>query len=143
MRQFAASVTINASPETIWALLTDAAGYKRWNSTVANILGRIAGGEKVTVYPATAPERGFSLKLTQFAPPCEMVWTGGMPLGLFTGARRYTLTPKAQDRVGFAMREEYSGLFAPLISRLIPDLQPSFDVFAADLKRQAEATTAE
>jgi hypothetical protein len=138
MRQFAASVTINAPPETIWALLTDAAGYRRWNSTVVNITGRIAAGEKVTVYATTAPGRGFPLKVTEFAPPREMVWTGGMPLGLFTGVRRYTLTPLAQNRVEFAMREDYSGLLAPLITRMIPDLRPSFEAFAADLKRQAE-----
>ncbi len=49
MRQFAASITIHAPPETIWALLTDAAGYKQWNSTVARIDGRIEAGGKVTV----------------------------------------------------------------------------------------------
>lgn len=37
------------------------------------------------------------------------------------------------------MREEFSGLMAPLITRSIPDLQPSFDRFAADLKARAEA----
>jgi hypothetical protein len=36
------------------------------------------------------------------------------------------------------MREVYSGLFAPLIGRSIPDLQPAFDEFAAALKKQAE-----
>jgi hypothetical protein len=142
MRQFAASATINAYPETIWALLTDAAGYKRWNSTVANIEGRIAAGEKITVYATTAPSRGFSLQVTEFAPPRGMVWTGGMPLGLFTGKRRYTLTPLAQHGVEFAMREDYSGPLAPLMTRMIPDLQSSFEVFAADLKRQAELVQA-
>ncbi len=69
-----------------------------------------------------------------------MVWTGGMPLGLFTGDRTYSLTPISDGEVEFTMREEYSGLLAPLISRSIPDLQPSFETFAADLKRQAEST---
>jgi len=36
------------------------------------------------------------------------------------------------------MREEYSGLMAPMITRSIPDLQPAFDEFAHDLKRAAE-----
>ena len=29
----------------------------------------------------------------EFTPPQRMVWTGGMPLWLFTGVRKYTLTP--------------------------------------------------
>ena len=37
------------------------------------------------------------------------------------------------------MREEFSGLMAPLNTRSIPDLQPSFAEFAAALKGCAEA----
>ncbi len=51
--------------------------------------------------------------------------------------RTYMLTPKGGG-VEFAMREVFSGLMAPLITRSIPDLQPSFDEFAAALKRRAE-----
>ena len=141
MKNFATSITMRARPETVWALLTDAAGYPQWNSTVTKIEGRIAAGEKVTVHAKAAPGRAFPLKVTEFVPPRRMVWSGGMPLGLFTGTRSYTLTPTSSGEVEFAMREEFSGLLAPLISRSIPDLQPAFDTFAADLKRRAERTT--
>jgi hypothetical protein len=140
MRSFATSITIHARPETIWALLTDAAGYPRWNSTVEKIEGQIGAGERVTVYAKATSGRGFPLRVTAFAPPQRMVWTGCMPFGLFTGTRSYTLTPTSEDAVEFAMREEFSGLLAPLIARSIPDLQPTFDAFAADLKRHAERT---
>jgi hypothetical protein len=138
MKSFAASITIRARPETVWALLTDAAGYPQWNSTIEKIDGRIAAGEKVTVHSKATPGRAFPLKVTAFVPGQRMVWTGGMPLGLFTGTRSYALTPTSQGEVEFAMREEFSGLLAPLITRSIPDLQPAFDTFAADLKRRAE-----
>jgi uncharacterized protein YndB with AHSA1/START domain len=36
--------TIHAEPDRIWALLTDAAGFPRWNSTVTSIEGEIADG---------------------------------------------------------------------------------------------------
>jgi hypothetical protein len=138
MKSFATSVTIRARPEAVWALLTNAAGYPQWNSTVEKITGRIAAGEKVTVHSKATPGRALPLKVTAFVPPQRMVWTGGMPLGLFTGTRSYTLTPTSEGEVAFAMREEFSGLLAPLIARSIPDLQPAFDTFAADLKRRAE-----
>jgi len=139
MRSFATSITIRARPETVWALLTDAAGFPQWNSTVERIDGRIAAGEKVTVHAKAAPGRAFPLIVTGFAPPQRMVWAGGMPLGLFTGTRSFTLTPTADGEVRFAMGEVYGGLLAPLIARSIPDLQPAFDTFAADLKRRAES----
>ncbi len=138
MKFFATSIAIRARADTIWSLLTDAAGYPKWNSTVEKVEGRIAPGEKVTVYAKAAPGRAFPLTVGEFEPGRRMVWAGGMPLGLFTGKRTYTLTPGKDGAVEFVMREEFGGLLAPLITRSIPDLQPSFDVFAADLKRQAE-----
>jgi hypothetical protein len=68
-----------------------------------------------------------------------MVWSGGMPLGLFRGVRTYSLTPGADGTTRFHVREEYTGPMLPLIWRSMPDLQPSFDEFAAGLKRRAEA----
>ena len=140
MKRFAASVTIRARSEAIWALLTDAAFYPQWNSTVSRIDGRIAAGETITVHAKANPGRAFPLEVIEFVPPQSMVWRGGSPLGVFTGIRRYRLTPSADGTVAFAMEETFSGLLAPLIGRSIPDLQPAFDAFAADLKRQAEKT---
>ena len=138
MKRFAAAITIHARAETIWSILTDASGYPVWNSTVDKITGRIAPRERVTIHAKATPGRAFPLTVTAFEPARRMVWTGGMPLGLFTGMRTFTLTPQPDGSVAFAMREEFSGLLAPLITRPIPDLQPVFDAFASDLKRHAE-----
>jgi hypothetical protein len=138
MKRFATAIVIQATPETIWALLTDAAAYPHWNSTVDRIDGQIVAGGRVTVHAKSAPGRAFPLRITEFVPGQKMVWAGGMPLGLFTGTRSFVLTA-ASGGVRFAMDETYDGLLAPLITRSIPDLQPAFDTFAADLKRRAEA----
>ncbi len=138
MKSFATTTTISASAATIWSLLTDAAGYPAWNSTVTKIEGTIAAGQKVTVHAKASPGRAFPLTVTAFEAPARMVWSGGMPLGLFTGTRIFTLTPAPGGGVVFSMTERFAGLMAGLITRSIPDLQPSFDTFAADLKRAAE-----
>jgi uncharacterized protein YndB with AHSA1/START domain len=139
MKAFSVRVFIRATPERIWALLTDAAKFTRWNNTVEKVDGKIALGERVTVHPKINPGRAFPVTVAEFEPPRSMVWTGGMPLGLFKGQRTFTLTPGLNGDVEFSMREEYTGLMAPLICRSIPDLQPAFDEFASDLKRAAEA----
>ncbi len=139
MKAFDVKTSIRAMPERIWDLLTDAAGYPHWNSTVQKIEGKVALRERVTVYPKMSPGRAFPVKVTEFQSPRRMVWAGGMPFGLFKGERTFTLMPGANGEVQFSMREEYTGLLAPLIGRSIPDLQPSFDQFADDLKRAAEA----
>jgi hypothetical protein len=61
------------------------------------------------------------------------------PLGLFKGVRNYTLTPEGDGRTRFDMREEFTGPLAPLVFKSIPDMQPSFDKFAAGLKAKAES----
>lgn len=109
------------------------------NPTIEKVEGSITPGGKLKVYAKLSPGRAFAVRVSEFVSPQQMVWTGGMPLRLFKGARIYTLTPKAGG-VEFAVREEFSGLMAPLITRSIPDLQPSFDPFAASLKRRAEPT---
>ena len=91
---------------------------------------------------AVAPGRTFPLRVTGFDPGQRMVWTGGMPLGLFRGVRTFTLAPEGDGATRFAMREAYSGPLAPLIGRSIPDLGPSFRRFAAGLKARAESATA-
>ena len=67
-----------------------------------------------------------------------MVWTGGMPLGLFKGERTYTLEPKSDGSVAVTTSEVFSGLISPLITRSMPDLQPSFDEFVGALKKRSE-----
>ena len=66
-----------------------------------------------------------------------MVWSGGMPLGLFKGVRTYTLSPQGNGTTKFSMREEYTGPMLPMIWRSIPDLGPSFAQFANGLKQRA------
>lgn len=138
MKSFESSVSIQASPETVWTVLTDAAKWTQWNPTVERIEGTIAPGRKVTVYTRLSPGRAFPIVVSRFEPPSRMVWTGGMPLGLFKGERTYVVEPQARGVV-FSMRETFSGLMAPLITRSIPDMQPAFDEFAAALKRRCEA----
>ena len=139
MKSHQAEATIDAPPEAIWAILADAAGYADWDSGIVSIAGQIALGEQIKLTNEVNPGRAFALKVTEFAPNERMVWKGGVPLGLFTAVRTFTLAPADDGATSFAMREQFSGPLAPLMGRIMPDLQPSFDQFAAGLKSKAEA----
>ncbi|MFN0155546.1 MAG: SRPBCC family protein [Gaiella sp.] len=130
--------TINARPETVWALLTDAASYADWNPSIVSIKGPIALGETIELVSIVNPKRTFKLSVSGFEPPQTMVWSDGMPLGLFKGVRTYRLTPSG-DQTEFSMEEVFSGLMAPLITKAIPDMTDSFNQFADGLKAGAEA----
>jgi hypothetical protein len=137
MRHYEATALIQARPEAIWAVLTDAPGYAGWDSGVVRVEGRIAPQETIKVVSEANPKRAFPVKVTEFSPAERMVWTGGMPLGLFKGERTFTLSPEA-GATRFTMREQFSGPMTPLIWRSMPDMQPSFEKFASGLKARAE-----
>jgi hypothetical protein len=138
MKAFSATANIKASKETIWNLLTDASNYPTWDPGVIRIEGRIAPGEKLTAYSKINPKRAFPVKVTEFLPGERMVWTGGMPFGLFKGVRSFNLIPKSDGTIEFTLREEYSGLLLPIMGASIPDLTESFQDFASGLKSRAE-----
>jgi hypothetical protein len=141
MKYFSTSTIIQASPDTIWNILVDGTNWLQWNPTITKIEGNIALGETVKVHTKINPDQAFAVKVSEFVPHERMVWTGGMPFGLFKGERTYSLSKQFDGSVEFSMREIFSGLMAPLIAQSIPNLQPSFDEFAAALKKRAEETT--
>jgi hypothetical protein len=140
MKSYNATTTIKASPETIWKIITDAPNFPLWDPWALRIEGKIAPGETVTAYTKLAPKQAFPAKVTEFVPGRKMVWTGGMPLGLFKGVRTFTLEPKDANSVNFTIQEEFSGPLLPLFAGSLPDMTQPFQDFVNGLKARAEAS---
>jgi uncharacterized protein YndB with AHSA1/START domain len=135
--EYAVALNIRATPQRLWALLTDAADFPRWNSSVLQIDGKIAEGETIRLSARVAPERTFKLAVRDVVPGKSMVWSDGMA-PMFKGVRTYTLTAKPDGTTDFSMVEVFSGLMLPMIASSLPDFRESFERYAADLKREAE-----
>ena len=138
MKYFEASSDIKAKPERVWQVLTDGQRYPQWDSGIERFEGRIAPGATVKLLVKVNPGRAFPLKVTELSSNRRMVFSGGMPLGLFRGVRTYTLEPDAAGGTSFRMREEYTGPLLGMMWKSIPDLGPSFQQFANGLKDEAE-----
>jgi hypothetical protein len=131
--------SIDARPERIWSLLTDAKDFARWNSTVTGIDGRITDGERIRIQvPGTS--RTPTLRISGVVPPIRMTWTGGT-VAIMRAVRTFELTSHNGDSTFFIMEERLSGLLLPLVGRSLPDFGPIFETFASDLKREAERAT--
>jgi hypothetical protein len=137
MKRYHASITINASSETIWQILSDAQGYPAWDASMDHIEGTLAPGQTVKFFTQLS-QQAFPVKVTTFEPNRKMVLTGGMPLGLFKSERTHTLTTNKDGTTTFHTEEIFSGLLLPLFGKNIPDLTENFNNFAAALKKQAE-----
>ena len=130
-RETSVSVNIEADAAIIWALLTNAADFPRWNSTVISISGKIQRGETIELKSTLDEKRTFKLKIKEFVPNQRLVW--GDPMG----SRVYSLE-KAGKGTQFKMSEKIGGPLFPLFAGMIPSFDESFDKFAADLKKEAE-----
>lgn len=132
---YSIAIYIAAPPAIVWEVLTDAAGYTRWNSTIIELTGRIERDGEVELVSKVAPDRRFGLEVSAFDPPRAMVWEDGG--GMFLGVRHFTLTPKDQGTI-LAMSETYSGFFLSSAEEEMPDFRANFEVFAADARQEAE-----
>jgi hypothetical protein len=129
-------VNILAGAEAVWTLLTDAANFPRWNSTVTGIDGQIREGARLRLrVPGT--DRTFTPRVSGVVTGQRMTWSGGFA-PLFKGVRTFELKPRADGSTDFTMKERFSGLMLPLLKRSLPDFRPVFARYADDLKREAE-----
>lgn len=129
--------TIRAPADKIWKILMDTAKYPEWDPHCDRIEGAPALGTTLRAYTKLSPGRAFPAKVTTLDAARKMVWTGGMPLGLFKGERTFLLEP-ADGGTAFTVREAFTGPLLFMLRRSIPDMTGPFRDFADGLKRRAE-----
>jgi uncharacterized protein YndB with AHSA1/START domain len=131
-RETSVSIEIEADPAIVWALLTKASDYPRWNSTVTAIEGTIAPGEKIKLKSTLDSKRTFTLKVKEFDVEKKLVWGDGQ------GNRIYTIKKNDRGSVIFSMSEKIGGFMFPLYANMIPPFDQSFEQFARALKKESE-----
>lgn len=134
---YSSTIEIRATPERIWQILTDPAGWPTWEPNCTRIDGRIEVGQQLTVHTRLS-DRAFPANVASMDPPRSMVWSWSMPLGMFSGVRTFTLTPKG-DVTEVYCGEQFSGWMLWLFGRSVPDLTDAFRQFAEGLKKHAES----
>lgn len=137
MKKIEVGKVISAAPEVVWEKLTDIGALVAGGLGIVSLTGEMRAGGRLKLVSEVAPGRAFALKVTEFVPGQRMVWTSGMPFGLFKGVRTFTLTP-VPGGTELTMCEVFTGLMLPMIWKSMPDLTPSFQKFATGLKQLAE-----
>jgi uncharacterized protein YndB with AHSA1/START domain len=131
-RETSVSTTIFADPAIVWALLTNASDFPRWNSTITSLAGNIRADGTVELKSTLDNKCTYKLKVKEFVPEKRLAWGDAM------GNRVYTIDKLDPGRVLFSMTEKIGGPFFPLFAGSIPSFDQSFEQFAADLKKEAE-----
>jgi hypothetical protein len=135
-----ASVQISASPQRVWAILTDLRGYPRWNPFIISSRGQVRVGATLTnlMHDATG-NTTFTPTVQVVEPGRELRWLGRVgPGGIFDGQHTFTIRPLGPGRVLFTQREDFTGVAVPFYEgHLHADTLPQFRAMNAALARVA------
>ena len=131
-RETEVSIRIESDAAIVWAILTNASDFPRWNSTVTSLEGEIKVGEKIRLKVAIDEKRTFKIKVREMVAEQRMVWGDG------AGTRVFTIKPNGDGSITFHMWEKMGGLMFPMYAKQIPSFDEPFEQYAADLKKEAE-----
>lgn len=74
MKEIYTEIQINASPSTVWNILTDFDDFRRWNPFIKEILGNLKVGSQIYVQikPPNSNAMKFKPKLLKYEPEKEI-----------------------------------------------------------------------
>lgn len=135
-------ITIAAPPEVVWRILTDFAGYARWNPFIVEAAGEAREGARFTALFRPAGARGVRLRprVLRAEPYRELRWRGSVLVpGLYDGEHAFTLTALPGGGTRVRQQERFTGLLAPLMRSKLDATRRSFAALDAALRDRAEA----
>jgi hypothetical protein len=145
VKQLSAEIEIAATPERVWAMLTEFAAYPTWNPFIPKIEGTPVAGTRLAVRIEPPGGRGMTFRPTVVTaePNQELRWLGRLLLpGIFDGEHRFRIEPLGTGRIRFIQAERFSGLLVPVLGGMLSNTEQGFQAMNQALKERAEATSA-
>ncbi|MGY1669324.1 SRPBCC family protein [Geodermatophilus sp. SYSU D00710] len=139
--RLSADVDIEATPQQVWDVLTDLAGYPAWNPFIVRAEGAVAPGERLTLRMQPAGGRAVTLRprLVEVDVARRLRWRGrlGVP-GLMDAEHTFTLEPRGSG-TRLVQQEDFSGVLVPfLAASLHRGTLPAFLAMNEALRTRAE-----
>jgi hypothetical protein len=136
------STEIAAPADRVWAVLSDLAGYDRWNPEITVVSGRAAAGQTLTLRVRSRSGTNTVHTTVRAADPGrELRWTGKYnDIGrLADSEQRFTIEAAGPGRVRFTQAETFRGVAVPFIHGTLAAGCSRFDAMNAALKERAES----
>jgi hypothetical protein len=136
------TVEINASPESVWRLLTTFEAYPEWNRSIRYVKGepKVDARLEVSIQPPGGREMTFHPTVTVVEPNRELRWRGRLwTRGIFTGVHIFRIEEIGENRIRFVQTENFFGLLVPFMGkRLYETALAGFRQMNETLKKMAE-----
>jgi hypothetical protein len=138
------SITINATAEKVWTILTDYKNYNQWNPFITSIAGEIKVDNtlQVTIAPPNVNAMKFKPILLVANEHKELKWKGKLLFkGLFDGEHQFEIIDNKNGTVTFVQSENFTGVLVPLFKKMINvNTKNGFVLMNEKLKERAEET---
>ena len=136
-KQIRTSISINASKEKIWQILTDFEKYPEWNSFIKSVTGEVKVGNQIQI-----KLQGMTFKpvVLTFIENSELKWIGHLWFkGLFDGEHTFKLIDNENGTINFEQSENFTGILVKLFTKsLNKDTKNGFERMNKELKLRAE-----
>ncbi len=119
-KEIKTEILIKATPEKVWAILTNFANYPNWNPFIKSIKGEVIVGNRITarIEPPGAKGMTFKPKILTYETNKELRWLGHLLFaGLFDGEHKFELIDNGNGTTTFKQSEKFKGILVPLFKR--------------------------
>lgn len=136
------TITINASIESVWGVLTDFDQYNAWSPTIKQFFSapRVGQRSKVRLEQPDGPSMTMKPMFLAITPQKELRWKGSLFVsGLFDGEHYFVLEKKSNHETRLIQGEYFSGILVYFFRKMIYGVtQNGFKRFNEALKKQVE-----
>ncbi len=142
MKHLRTEISIDASAEQVWGVLTDFERFSEWNPFITRASGEVRQGGSLEIFmePPGGKAMGFKPTLMTVDPNRELRWVGVfLHKTIFTGQHYFLIEPQGERQVTFVQGEYFGGIMLPLMGGVLRKAVLGFDEMNHALKARVEA----
>lgn len=141
-KEIKTEILINATPQKVWAILTNFEKYPDWNPFIKSIKGEVKTGNNITVRiePPGASGMTFKPKVLTWETHKEFKWLGRLLFtGFFDGEHKFELIDNRNGTTTLIQSEIFKGILVPLFKKQLDNnTRKGFEEMNKKLKELAE-----
>lgn len=144
-RNITTEITIDATPEEVWQVLTDLPRYCVWNPFIRQADGEAVPGERLrlTTYSASGRATTAHPTVRICVPPAELRWTGHLLVrGLFDREHFVRLSEGPGRTTRVQHGERFRGLLVPFLGRRLEGTARQVTAMNEALRARVESARA-
>lgn len=123
MKNIETQITINASKEKVWSILSDFNHYKNWNPFIRHSEGEMKLGGKLTNHIYIDGKKNvFTPTLVEVSPNKSFSWLGSLFFkSFFSGRHYFEIKEISKNQVKLIHGEDFTGMISGLVFNKISE----------------------